>query len=314
MGAALVAVARAGRAAPSTNRVQPFVPLGIVLFLLTMFAISLWPAIGKRVIYAAPENLGVALLGIAACVWLILRHSTPGSGWRARMAQALAKHSGLAWVLALTAAFLAAVLAAPLVAITLTRLHALGTVFEALRASGRMFWPVYYALLLWIFWVLLRTLKPRTQYLVLGAALALQVWDLSSMIGLLGKTTLSTTADFARDPDNPLRSPAWHERMAGRQRLLILHPNPRPAGWEGFAKLAVEHRAAINKAYFNRERAQAYAATNATLWTDIEAGRFDPTALYVAYKDDQPRLRAALASLPSPPRSEVIDGFLVVAP
>jgi len=78
--------------------------------------------------------------------------------------------------------------------------------------------------------------------------------------------------------------------------------------------MAVEHRAAINKAYYNRERTQAYESANAALWAAIEAGRFDPAALYVAYKDDQPRLRAALAALPAAPRSELVDGFLVVAP
>ncbi len=314
MAAALVAIARAGRTAPSADRVQGFLPLGVVLFLLTVFAISMWPAIGKEVIYALPENIGVAVLGLAACVWLILRNSTRGSGWRLRIAQATSKHSGLFWILALVAAFLVAIATAPLVAFSLNRVPGLGTAIEALRASGRMFWPAFYALLLWIFWVLLRTLAPRMQYVVLGSALALQAWDLSSMIGILGKTTLSTTADYATDRDNPLRSAAWNERMTGRQRLLVLHPNPKPQGWEAFAKLAVEHRATINKAYFSRERTKAYEAANASIWEAIEAGQFDPTALYVAYKDDQPRLTAALAKLPAGPRSELIDGFLVVVP
>lgn len=314
IGAALAAIALAGRAKPSAERVASLLPLGVVLFLLSVFAISMWPAIGKQVIYAVPENIAVAVLGLASCVWLILRNSTPGSGARLRIAQAAARNSGVFWVLALAAAFLSAIATAPLVAFMLNRVPGIGTAIEALRASGRMFWPVYYALLLWIFWALLRTLAPRIQYLVLGAALALQAWDLSPVIGVFGKTTLSSTADFSTDRDNPLRSPAWHELMTGRERLLVLHPNPKPAGWEAFAKLAVEHRASINKAYFSRERAKAYELANAALWSDIEAGRFDPKALYVAYSDDQPRLKAALASLPSAPRAEVVDGFLVVAP
>lgn len=314
MGAAITAIALAGRAKPSADRVASLLPLGIMLFLLTVFAISMWPAIGKQVIYAVPENIAVAVLGLAACAWLILRNSTPGSGARSRIAQAAAKHSGVFCVLMLAAAFLSAIATAPLVAFMLNRVPGIGTAIEALRASGRMFWPAYYALLLWVFWVLLRTLAPRIQYLVLGAALALQAWDLSPVIGVFGKTTLSATADFSTDRDNPLRSPAWHELMAGRERLLVLHPDPKPAGWEAFAKLAVEHRASINKAYFSRERTKAYELANATLWSDIEAGRLDPKALYVAYKDDQPRLRAALASLTSAPPEQVVDSFLVVAP
>lgn len=314
MGAMLVAIARAGKTAPSPARTQALVPLGVVLFLLAVFAISMWPAIGKQVIYAVPENIGVALAGLALGVYLIVRYSTPGAKWRLRIAQAAAKQSGVFWVLALVGAFLFAIATAPLVAFALNRVPPVGTVFEAFRASGRMFWPAWYALALWTAWVIVRTFPPRRQYLILAAALGLQLWDLSGAIDLLGRTTISTKMDFATDVDNPLRSPQWNELMRGRQRLLVLHPSPRPAGWEAFGKLAVEHHASINKAYYSRERAQAYTAANGALWSDIEAGRFDPAALYVAYPDDQPRLQAALNAMPAPPPAVVIDKFLVAAP
>lgn len=314
MGAILVAIARAGKTEPSPARAQTLLPLGVVLFLLTVFAISMWPAIGKQVIYAVPENIGVAVAGLAFGAFLVVRCSTPGAPWRLRIAQAASRQSGVSWVLALVGAFLFAIATAPLVAFVLTRVPPAGTVIETLRASGRMFWPAWYALALWASWVIVRTLAPRRQYLVLALALGLQAWDLSGAIVLLGRTTVSTGMNFATDADNPLRSPQWDELMQGRQRLLVLHPNPRPAGWEAFGKLAAEHRASINKAYYSRERAQAYAAANATLWSAIEAGRFDGGALYVAYPDDRPRLEAALAALPDAPPTLVVDKFLVVAP
>lgn len=314
MAATLLAVVRAGQVDMAPARAQSLLPLGVVLFLLAAFAISMWPAIGKRIIFAAPENIAIAVAGLAVGVYLIVRFSSRTTPWHLRVAQAAARQSGVFWVLALVAAFLFATATAPLVAFVLTRVPPIGAVIEAFRASGRMFWPVWYALVLWVAWVMVRTLAPRGQYAALGIALAVQLWDLSGAIGLLGRTTVSTHMNFATDPDNPLRAPAWHDLMRGRKRLLVLHPNPRPAGWEAFGKLAVEHHASLNKAYFNRERTQAYAAANAALWSDVEAGRFDPAALYVAYPDDQPRLQAALNAMPSPPPAQVIDRFLVVAP
>lgn len=314
IAATLFAILRARNAGAVAAHAQALVPLAIVLFLLAVFAISMWPAIGKRVIYAAPENIAIAVAGLAAGVFLIVRFSTPGSPWRLRVAQAATEHSGVFWIVALVAAFLFAIATAPLVAFVLTRVPAAGTLIETFRASGRMFWPVWYALALWTSWVILRTLAPRRQYLVLAIVLALQLWDLSAAIDLLGRTTVSTRMNFATDPDNPLRSPQWSDLMRGRHRLLVLHPNPKPAGWEAFGKLAVEHHASLNKAYFNRERVQAYVETNAALWKDIEAGRFDSDALYVAYPNDRARLEAALAALPAAPPTLVVDNFLVVAP
>lgn len=314
IAATLFAIARAGKVEPAAARAQNLVPMAVVLFLLAVFAISMWPAVGKQLIFATPENIGVAVAGLAVGAYLIVRFSTPGSPWRLRIAQAASRQSGVFWVLALVAAFLFAVATAPLVAFLLTRVPPAGIVIEAFRASGRMFWPVWYALVLWAAWVILRTLAPRRQYVVLAIAFALQLWDLSGAIDLLGHTTISTRMNFAADPDNPLHSAQWNELMRDRKRLLVLHPNPKPPGWEAFGKLAVEHHASLNKAYFNRERVQAYAAVNAALWSDIEAGRFDPTALYVAYPDDQPRLQAALNALPSPPPTQIVDKFLVVAP
>lgn len=314
MAATLLAVVRAGKVDIAPARAHSLLPLGVVLFLLAAFAISMWPAIGKRIIFAAPENIAIAVAGLAVGVYLIVRFSSRTTPWHLRVAQAAARQSGVFWVLALVAAFLFAIATAPLVAFVLTRVPPIGAVIEAFRASGRMFWPVWYALVLWVAWVIVRTLAPRGQYAALGIALAVQLWDLSGAIDLLGRTTISTRMNFATDPDNPLRAPAWNDLMRGRKRLLVLHPNPRPAGWEAFGKLAVEHHASLNKAYFNRERTQAYAAANAAVWSDIEAGRFDPAALYVAYPDDRPRLQAALNAMPSPPPAQVIDKFLVVAP
>jgi hypothetical protein len=314
MAATLLAIARARRVEPAPAHTQALVPLAIVLFLLTVFAISMWPAIGKQIIFAAPENIAVAVAGLAVGVYLIVRFSSPGSPWRLRVAQAAAKQLGVFWVLALVAAFLFAIATAPLVAFMLTRVPGAGTIIETFRASGRMFWPAWYALVLWAAWVIVRTFAPRPQYLVLAIVLALQLWDLSGAIDLLGRTTVSPRMNFATDPDNPLRSPQWNELMHDRKRLLVLHPDPKPHGWEAFGKLAVEHHAALNKAYFSRERAQAYAAANAALWTDIEAGRFDDDALYVAYPDERARLEAALAALPAAPPTLVVDKFLVIAP
>lgn len=161
LGATLLALVLAGRSEPQPARIVALLPLGFVLFVLTVFAVSMWPAIGRQVIYAAPENIAVALLLLGAAAGWIVFASARGAGWRMRIAQAASRHSGIFWIIALVAAFLTAVVTAPLVAFTLNRLPLLGTVFEALRASGRMFWPAYYALLLWVFWVLLRNLVPR---------------------------------------------------------------------------------------------------------------------------------------------------------
>ena len=109
MAATLLAVVRAGKVDIAPARAHSLLPLGVVLFLLAAFAISMWPAIGKRIIFAAPENIAIAVAGLAVGVYLIVRFSSRTTPWHLRVAQAAARQSGVFWVLALVAAFLFAI-------------------------------------------------------------------------------------------------------------------------------------------------------------------------------------------------------------
>ncbi|MGH6614178.1 DUF6311 domain-containing protein [Sphingomonas sp.] len=176
-------------------------------------------------------------------------------------------------------------------------------VLDPVRASGRMFWPVYYAI---AFASLAIVCRMQTARLALSVALILQLIDIAPMLVVI--RGLSARADqpavYYRTTD-----PRWAGLVAGASAIEI-HP------YEAYRDLAVLEEVSwraitacrpVPLRYFYasreprsiRERMERDAVR-------LSAGEIDPSRLYVFLKDAPPPAVAA--------RAQMIDGIAVIAP
>ena len=172
---------------------------------------------------------------------------------------------------------------------------------DPVRAHGRLLWPATYTL---AFAAVVAATAWRRATLVIGAALALQIVDLTPMLSAVRAT--SRRADdprlFARTLD-----PRW-AALVKQASAVQFHP-PEPFAdlqlMEEVAWRAVRACRPVRYFYASREA----VATRARIDADaraLAAGRIDPTRLYVLLEGPTP---PAIAS-----RVRVIDGVRIVPP
>ena len=177
-----------------------------------------------------------------------------------------------------------------------------------LRASGRMFWPVYYLLLFVCIKTLFERHSSRNASVLLLAALSIQAVDTSAG-WLTNRTQLMLPGSTW---SSPLQSPFWAQ-VPGMYRALHTVPVlSRGPHWDDFAYFAGMHDMSTDAVYLARnDRTQLDAAGHRALMR-IRTGKYDPGALYVVSRSyEKIARRGARAG-----RDLVawIDGFLVVAP
>jgi len=119
--------------------------------------------------------------------------------------------------------------------------------FAPLRATGRLFWAPYYAILTAILVAPFLLLRRTWANLLIAVALILQFADTSSLRHWV-RTTIS------EEHPSPLQSSIWHELGTQHQNLIVLPAwqcakNASPGGPEGyrvFGFLAVQQKMRIN--------------------------------------------------------------------
>jgi hypothetical protein len=173
---------------------------------------------------------------------------------------------------------------------------------ELPRASGRLFWPVYYLLVLAALALVWR-LPRRAALGVTAAALAIQLADLSRALGFYaGRFT--RPAAWA----SPLQSPRWAELGTRYERVRYVLPRNSLDTFLPWAMYAAEHRMAINFGYFARVDAERMVAARDALEAAVRAGRFDAGSLYVFENDGLWNL------VRGSPYALELDGFRLIAP
>lgn len=124
----------------------------------------------------------------------------------------------------------------------------------AFRASGRLFWPVHYLLVLAaVAGVVIAVPSPNARRAILAAALVIQYFDLVPL--------RDGVAAAARAPhSNPLVASDWSRAIAQHHHLVILPAlqcgaDLSPGGlkaWSYFARLVARSSATLNSAYLGR--------------------------------------------------------------
>lgn len=173
---------------------------------------------------------------------------------------------------------------------------------DPVRAAGRLFWPVGYAIALAAIVVAGRL--PRAS-VILGIALAVQLFDLTPMVAAVR----ATSASVDNTPFRRTRDPAWQALVERASSVEFEPATPylEEAVRDELTWRAITANHAVPLRYFYASREPA--AIRARLDADsaaFRAGRIDPTRLYVILDKKIP---LALMS-----RIQLIDGVAVIAP
>ena len=177
------------------------------------------------------------------------------------------------------------------------------------HASGRMFWPVYYSLVLGAIFVVVRGADKRTAMVVLAMALGIQVFDTSAgWRQIRERYTVSPKTQWA----TPLASPFWSEAARRYRKLRVIMPGNHTPGWRVLASYAGTHGMATDAVYLARVGASGLGAATADAAKVLRTGTGEGDTLYIL--DERATRELALGVDPRVDLLARIDGFNVLAP
>jgi hypothetical protein len=180
---------------------------------------------------------------------------------------------------------------------------------DLLRASERFFWPLAYAVLFGAIAAVAARWGGRRAGLLLAAALALQLVDISA--GLARYRAL--VADAPRVPVERLADPFWAEAAQRYQRIRAVPAGNFGANWEEIARFAARYGLATDAVYHSRIDQDALRALRMTVAAELDAARWEPGTLYVL-RDEATHAIVAARYDPSRDLLREVDGLLVFAP
>ncbi|GAA5234655.1 hypothetical protein FOZ76_20690 [Verticiella sediminum] len=247
-------------------------------------------------------GLGVLLLYACALPRLLQAPRTAFEGWRRHALLGLALVGLTLFAISNTVGFGPYAWSFPLP----DRLYQLAGVF---RASGRMMWPVYYALVLLSIVLVLRLYPPRAAAVLLAIGLAVQLVDTHAGWSQQRWHWMRTPATAW---ETPLRDPFW--ALAGQRyaKLRLAPPQNAAPRWQPLADYAGRHGMATDAVYLARVDARALAAAQADMRARLQEGRYDADTLYVI--EGAGFVAAALAAQGGPDLYAQVDGFQLIAP
>jgi len=181
-----------------------------------------------------------------------------------------------------------------------------------LRGSGRMFWPVWYGMVLGGIWLLHRYWGTGVASLILACLLLVQIIDTSS--GWTGyRARFSVSGSRWSVPQ--LSSPLWERASAVYREVRVIpsadaHSSDR-SYWKIFGYLAASHGMAVNVAYLARANPAGMQVAESLEARAAEQGSFDNKALYVMLSEDV--VRAVARHVRAEDLFGYVDGFFVFA-
>ena len=177
-----------------------------------------------------------------------------------------------------------------------------------LRASGRMFWPVFYFLLLVFIAFIVRGFSQKSAILILGVCCVIQIVDTSAGWRHIRKSlTFSSSTQ-----ETPLMNPVWSAFGAHYQNLVRFPVHNQGNDWQYFANYAAIHKMGTNSVFLARLDEAKLTASDQKINVQLRSGPLDRKSLYVLdlWKTNpepilfDPTVDALLK----------LDGFTVLAP
>ncbi|WP_223511399.1 DUF6311 domain-containing protein [Pseudomonas sp. GL-B-19] len=177
------------------------------------------------------------------------------------------------------------------------------------RASGRMFWPVYYAIIFAIIFLVIRANTPRTAVSLLSLALLIQVLDThAGWIGVRKQLMVEPASKWV----SPMVDPFWNSAATHYRNIRWIVPQNLSPKWMSVADFAGAHGLATNAVYLGRMDTANWIKSEQETAREMASGKYAADSLYLL---DERALIQAVRNVDT--RTDLfarIDGFTVLAP
>ena len=181
----------------------------------------------------------------------------------------------------------------------------LQTMAETFRASGRMFWPVYYVIVFGILYAVIRGFG-KAAVLILSIAVVVQVVDTSAAWAEIRKRT---SLEIGTGWKTNLSSPFWGEAAEKYENVRLLLPDNGHPNWRDLAYFAGMNQLATDAVYLARVDRLALKVARERAVGTLRSGDYEPNTLYIL--DDDVVGRAVTNHIDMLTQ---IDGLNVLAP
>lgn len=178
------------------------------------------------------------------------------------------------------------------------------------RSSGRMFWPVYYTIILCALAVLILSLPRRLCILILSIGLILQIIDTSQVWS-------SRRTNLARIESEKIYSPSiqdhtfWNCIAKNYKKIIIAPPRYSSKDWIAFSVFAAENKMSTNAVYLARTDQDKLAESTHRVMDSLYDGKYDEDSVYII---ENQALPVALSGLAHNAKLLNVDGYNVLLP
>lgn len=177
------------------------------------------------------------------------------------------------------------------------------------RASGRMFWPIYYTVILAIIFLVIRANTPRVAMLLLGVALLIQAADThSGWSDVRKRFMVKPGSEWA----TPFVDPFWQSAASHYRKVRWIIPQNLSPHWTSVSAFAGKHHLPTDAAYLGRMSMKQWRQADEKTSLALASGKYEPDSLYLM--DQRATLRALGTVDASADLFARIDGFTVLAP
>jgi hypothetical protein len=164
------------------------------------------------------------------------------------------------------------------------------SIASILRASARMFWPVFYVIAIAGIYFLIRGYSRKIATTVLGIALAVQIVDTSGA-WLEIKNKISHPG---AQPVSSLSDPFWADAARHYKKVVRVPVWNEQAIWEKFANYAAQNQLGTNSVFMGRVDQQKIERSNQKIKEALAQGKFDPSTLYIVEDNYVPQFANAM--------------------
>lgn len=177
------------------------------------------------------------------------------------------------------------------------------------RASGRMFWPVYYAIIFAIIFLVIRANTPRTAVCLLSLALLIQMVDThAGWAGVRKQLMMEPASKWA----SPMVDPFWESAAAHYKNIRWIVPQNLSPKWMSVADFAGAHGLATNAVYLGRMDTANWIESEQQTAREMASGKYDADSLYLL--DERALIQSVRNINTQTDLFARIDGFTVLAP
>jgi hypothetical protein len=185
------------------------------------------------------------------------------------------------------------------------RLFEYATVF---RNSGRMFWPVFYAIVFVVIFLVVRGHNKRTAVTLLGLALLIQIVDTSASWTHVHKGLMDEPKS---EWVTPLVNPFWQDAALKYRKVRWFPQVTHIPRWQVLAAYAAKYGLSTDSVYLGRiDSSRSQRKSDESLKT----GKFDADSIYFLKDDDAVLRQVALIVDHETDLLAKFDGFNVLAP